>query len=63
MARYAVKAVTPRERCDWWDDDSPLIPHLEVDEHDACDTGLITASGEPIMRLPNPMGFGRDGEW
>lgn len=61
MARYAV--IRSRPRANWYDDDSPLLPHFEVDEHEAADTGLITSTGEPIMRLPNPMGFGRDDEW
>ncbi|EPR09773.1 hypothetical protein M527_06500 [Sphingobium indicum IP26] len=28
-----------------------------VSDHEASDTGLIDASGDPIMRAPNPMGF------
>jgi len=48
-----------------WDmeDDEPFRPHLDVDGHEPCDTGLICVTGEPIMRLPNPIGFGRDDEW
>lgn len=65
MSRYGrPKALRPR--ADWFDDDSPLsplCPELSVDEHVAVNTGLIWADGEPIMREPNPMGFGRDGEW
>lgn len=34
-----------------------------VADHEAADTGLVDANGNPIMRAPNPMGFGRDGEW
>ena len=48
---------------DLWDDDISLVPHLTVDSHDAVDTGLLTASGDFIMRAPNPMGFGKDDEW
>lgn len=36
----------------------PFVP-----DHEATDTGLLDANGNPIMRAPNPMGFGRDGEW
>lgn len=28
-----------------------------VCDHEATDTGLIDASGDAIMRAPNPMGF------
>lgn len=44
-------------------DDSPMIPALSVDDHEAVDTGLLWADGSSIMRAPNPMGFGRDDEW
>ena len=43
--------------------DQPMIPNLTVDDHIAVDTGLVDQSGDPIMRAPNPIGFGRDGEW
>jgi hypothetical protein len=46
-----------------WDDAEPHRPSLTVDDHEAADTGLIWHTGEPIMRLPNPIGFGREGEW
>jgi hypothetical protein len=52
-----------RPRADWIDADYPLIPSIEVDEHRPVKTDLIWSTGEPVMRLPNPMGFGRDGEW
>ena len=60
MPRY-TKAIRPK--ADWIDDDAPLIPALTVDDHEAVDTGLIWATGEAIMRAPNPMGFGRNEEW
>lgn len=44
------------------DDDTPLIPSLTVDDHEAVDTGLITPTGEPIMRLPEAIGFHRAGK-
>ena len=46
-----------------FDYDEPHRPGLEVDDHEAVDTGLFWETGEPIIRLPNPIGFGRDGEW
>lgn len=61
MTRYRIGARKPR--ADWIDDDGPLIPSLTVDDHEDVDTGLIAATGEPIYRVPNPIGFGRDGEW
>lgn len=42
-----------------WGDEESLQPSLTVDDHEAVDTGLIWSTGEPIMRLPNPIGFGR----
>lgn len=71
MPRYSKAASKPRaggwidddyERF-YYDDDEPFRPHLDVDGHEAVDTGLIWETGEPIMRLPNPIGFGRDDEW
>jgi hypothetical protein len=61
MSRYA--RVTRKPMADWVDDDGPMIPSITVDDHEAVDTGLLWQDGEPIMRTPNPMGFGRDGEW
>lgn len=60
MSRY-FRATKPR--ADWLDNDSPLIPSLTVSDHAPIKTGLIWHDGEPIMRTPNPMGFGRDEEW
>lgn len=37
--------------------------HVDVSEHEAVDTGLLDARGDAIWRGPNPIGFGRDGEW
>jgi hypothetical protein len=45
-----------------WDDNPAMKPSLTVDDHEAVDTGLIMPSGEPIMRLPEPMGFHRVGK-
>lgn len=64
MSRYfSCPKAAIRPRADWYDNDGPMIPHLEVDDHEPVDTGLLDVSGNCIMRSPNPMGFGRDDEW
>jgi hypothetical protein len=62
MPRYAKPAARTIRA---WDlhEDEPFRPYLEVDGSEPVDTGLIWESGEPVMRLPNPVGFGRDEEW
>lgn len=60
MARYVA--------CGWDDqscnieDRGPLIERCEVDGPARVDTGLVTVHGKPIMRLADPIGFGRDKE-
>lgn len=61
MPRYA--RMTDKPRADWLDNDGPMIPALTVDDHEAVTTGLVWRDGEPIMRTPNPIGFGRDNDW
>ncbi len=63
MSRYftARKAL-------WVADDLDLESvsprHLPtVCDHHATDTGLLDLNGDPIMRAPRPIGFGRDAEW
>ena len=46
-----------------WDDDVPLLPSLEVSDHEAAFTGLLDERGDEIWRQPRPIGFGRDREW
>ncbi len=58
MNRY-----TRANRADWFNNDNPLIPSLTADEHKPVETGLLYPDGSPIMRLPNPIGFGRHREW
>jgi hypothetical protein len=60
--RYFVR---PRqaETVAYYDDYVPLLPNLSVSDHTATDTGLVDANGNPIMRSPRPIGFGRDSEW
>ena len=63
MTRYATRSRLAKPRSFDIDDDTPLIPNLTVDDHEAVFTGLLDASGEELFRLPNPIGFGRDKEW
>lgn len=58
MSRYFVQRKPRAVRS--YDDWEPIgnawhIP--AVPDHEAADTGLIDANGDPIMRAPNPMGF------
>lgn len=67
MARYA-KGRVRAHHVEFWDAEEqnafePSRMSLTVDDHEAVDTGLIWSTGEPIMRVPSPMGFGRDEEW
>lgn len=60
MNRYMIRKGAPRA----WDDYvEPNRINPTVDDHQPVDTGLVTSAGQPIMRLPSPIGFGRDGEW
>lgn len=61
MTRRYFAAARPR--ADWFDDDAPMIPSITVSDHEATDTGLLDARGDPIWRAPYPIGFGRDDEW
>lgn len=66
MTRYTTRAkvrATLYVEDEFFRPESGPVPHISVDSHEAVDTGLITITGESIMRLPNPIGFGRDGEW
>jgi hypothetical protein len=61
MARYFVRPSTNDD--DDWLVSKPLIPHLDVPDHESTDTGLVDKNGNSIMRAPRPIGFGRDREW
>lgn len=53
--RRVTKMVrSPRAK---WDDYSPMLPPITVNDHKPIDTGLIDHRGDPIMRGPNPVGF------
>lgn len=61
MPRYT--AIRPKA----WDDEEwiapSLMPDLTVDEAEPEFIGILDADGNPIFRMPNPIGFGRDDEW
>jgi hypothetical protein len=63
MSRYftAQRRLERADSDDWFP--QPLLPDLYVPEHGPVDTGLVDIRGAAIMRAPNLMGFGRDGEW
>jgi hypothetical protein len=44
-------------------DSDALLPDISVCDHEDRFTGLFSADGNPIMRAPRPIGFGRDKEW
>jgi hypothetical protein len=56
VTRYFAQPKRPKAVYDDW---NPMLPSLSVDDHVPVDTGLVNHRGEPIMRAPNPIGFGR----
>lgn len=62
MTRYRTKASGWIED-EIYSDAESLCPSMEVDGPVEIDTGLVTATGEAIYRVPPPVGFGRDDEW
>lgn len=63
--KYVTRADRPLfvEMPLWEDDRHGLTPDLSVDGEKRVNTGLVSKRGEPIYRLPPPVGFGRDGDW
>ena len=62
MTRYITKSSGwVEDEVDY--DTESFRPSLDVDGPAEIDTGLITATGERIYRMPPPVGFGRDDEW
>ncbi len=67
MARY----FTRRQATAWvetfgdgyWPEFSQSQALPCVSDFEATDTGLLDHRGDPIMRAPNPIGFGRMDEW
>jgi hypothetical protein len=62
MPRYIAEPVGRQPTADW-SDPYPLIPDLSVEGPKRVDTGLVNDKGDPIYRLPPPIGFGRNDEW
>lgn len=56
MSRYFVRPRANKPRAAW-DDDVPLLPDLDVPDHEPTDTGLINKNGDTIWRGPNEIGF------
>jgi hypothetical protein len=63
MPRYVSRPRSAVAEDDCVFDENPLLPAVSVDDHEAVFTGLLDATGDEIWRAPNPMGFGRDGDW
>jgi hypothetical protein len=65
VSRYftrPAKGYAPLQAGDAWYSD-PLLPSVDVPEHEPSFTGLLDSRGEEIWRAPNPMGFGHHREW
>lgn len=60
MSRY-VSVAKPPSSNDWWYS-GPMLPLLNVDDRRMAKTGLVDQYGNEIVRLPSPVGFGRDNE-
>lgn len=63
MPRYFVARKT---RSFFVADDTyvePMLREITVCDHEAIDTGLLDENGDPSMRVPRPIGFGRDEQW
>jgi hypothetical protein len=59
-----MKYIVVKTRNDLdWDEDYPFLPHLYVDGATSEFTGILDSCGDPICKLPRPIGFGRDSEW
>lgn len=63
MSRYIRGAKPLYVETPLWDDVEPHRPNLTVDGAKVVDTGLLYPDGSKVMRVANPVGFGRDREW
>jgi hypothetical protein len=57
MGRYVVAGKPLYIETPLWGDEEPHLPSLSVDDGKRTDTGLTDARGNPIYRLPDPVGF------
>lgn len=64
MSRY-IRAASGRLYAEdhTFDEERPMLPDIVVSEHVAVDTGLLWSDGAPVLRAPNPIGFGRSEDW
>ena len=63
MSRYVTRIRPAHAFVESYPDDQALLPELSVDGPNEVNTGLVSETGEPIYRVPPPIGFGRDDEW
>lgn len=60
FTRQTVKQSLTVRADDYYAETAPYVTNLTVCDHEATDTGLVDQHGNPIMRAPREMGFGRD---
>lgn len=67
MSRYSIVNEYPKHDRpgwdEWEDNNAPMLKSFTVDGPYHVDTSLLDQYGNPIYRLANPIGFGRDDEW
>ena len=64
MPRYfSRRAATAWIEDETYSPDPGPLPCLNVPDHEATDPGLLDMDGNPIMRAPRPIGFGRMEDW
>ena len=64
MSRYVTqRRPSPARASDDWYPVGNAWNVPVVAEHEAVDTGLVNLNGDAILRVPFPVGFGRDDEW
>ena len=62
VSRYIFKAAeVPDPESFYWAE--ACRREYLVDDHEPKATGILDQYGREIMRLPNPIGFGRNDEW
>ena len=62
MPRYTTRRPRAWIEDDWASHEDPFLPSIEDDGPAEVNTGLLSATGEPIYRISDPIGFGRDSE-
>jgi hypothetical protein len=64
MVKYVSIILTRGQvTSEWWEEDEEFLPSLFVDNATPEFTGILDADANPIMKMPRPIGFGRDSEW